>query len=102
MGLRLRLTDAPSRPFIEPTLSAQAFDLTRDWLRMTLAPLPSGGPRTDELAPGFALRAARADDAEEIAKLEEALELLATMEQEVRAERDAAIGEAGFPVDPQE
>ncbi len=72
MGLRLRLTDAPSRPFIEPTLSAQAFDLTRDWLRMTLAKLPSGGPRTDEIAPGFALRSARGDDAEEIAKLDAA------------------------------
>ncbi|MCH8950461.1 MAG: GNAT family N-acetyltransferase [Chloroflexi bacterium] len=72
MGLRLRLTDAPSRPFIEPALSAQAFDLTRDWLRMTLAKLPSGGPRTDEIAPGFALRPARADDAEEIAKLDAA------------------------------
>ena len=72
MGLRLRLTDAPSRPFIEPTLSAQAFDVTRDWLRMTLAKLPSGGLRTNKIAPGFALRAARADDAEEIAKLDAA------------------------------
>ena len=72
MGLRLRLTDAPSRTFIEPTLSAQAFDVTRDWLRMTLAKLPSGGPRADEIASGFALRPARADDAEEIAKLDAA------------------------------
>ena len=72
MGLRLRLTDAPSRPFIEPTLSALAFDVTRDWLRMTLAKLPKGGQRGDAVAPGFALRAARGDDAQDIAQIDAA------------------------------
>ncbi len=72
MGLRLRLTDAPSRPFIEPTLSALAFDVARDWLQMTLAKLPSGGPRGNAVAPGFALRPARGDDAEDMAQIDAA------------------------------
>ena len=87
MGLRLRLTDAPSRPFIEPTLSAQAFDVTRDWLRMTLAKLPSGGPRTDKIATGFALRPARGDDAEEIAKLDAAAFAMSWLTVEIVQER---------------
>lgn len=87
MGLRLRLTDAPSRPFIEPALSALAFDVTRDWLRMTLGKLPSGGPRSDEVAPGFALRAARVDDAEEIAKLDSAAFAMSLLTAEIVQER---------------
>ena len=87
MGLRLRLTDAPSRPFIEPTLSAQAFEVTRDWLRMTLAKLPAGGPRTKEVAPGFALRAARGDDAEEIAQIDAAAFAISLLTAEIVQER---------------
>ena len=87
MGLRLQLTDAPSRPFIEPTLSAQAFEMTRDWLRMTLATLPAGGPRTDEIAPGFALRAARGDDAEEIAQIDSAAFAISLLTAEIVQER---------------
>lgn len=87
MGLRLRLTDAPSRPFIEPALSAQAFEVTRDWLRMTLAKLPSGGPRTDEVAPGFALRAARAGDADEIVNIYSTAFAVSLLTAEIAEER---------------
>ena len=71
MGFRLTLTDAPSRPYLEPVLSVHAFELSREWLKMTLLELPKGGPPED-VAPGFALRPARPDDAEAIAELDAA------------------------------
>src|SRR3990170_3543139 len=70
LGFRLQLTDAPSRPYVEPVLSAQAFELIRDWLRMALAELPAGVECSDDLAPGFVLRPAGPGDAEAIAQLE--------------------------------
>ncbi len=80
MGLRLRLTDTSSRPFIEPTLLNLAFDVTRDWLRMTLPALPRRSSvslfraaNKDEIAPGYVLRPARGDDAEAIAALDSAV-----------------------------
>ncbi len=71
MGFRLTLTDAPSRPYLEPVLSVHAFELSREWIKMTLLELPKGGP-PEEIAPGFALRPARPDDAEAIAELDAA------------------------------
>jgi len=70
LGFRLKLTDAPSRPYVEPVLSAQAFELIRDWVRMALAELPADVECSDDLAPGFVLRPAGPDDAEAIAQLE--------------------------------
>ena len=71
MGFHLTLTDAPSRPYLEPVLSAHAFELSREWIKMTLLELPKGGPPED-VAPGFVLRPARPDDAEAIAELDAA------------------------------
>ena len=71
-GMRLRLTEAPSRPFVEPLLITNAFELSREWLRMTLAELPDAPLPADGIAPGFTLRAARAEDAESIAEIDAA------------------------------
>ena len=71
MGFRLTLTDAPSRPYLEPVLSVHAFELSREWIKMTLLELPEGSP-PEEIAPGFVLRPARPDDAEAIAELDAA------------------------------
>jgi ribosomal-protein-alanine N-acetyltransferase len=72
LGLRLRLTERSARPYIEPVLSAHAFEQTREWWRMTLAELPEAGPPADHLAPGFLLRPARPEDAEAIAEMDAA------------------------------
>jgi mycothiol synthase len=71
LGFRLRLTDRPSRPYVEPVLFAHAFEVSRVWLHMTLVELPEAGPPADDLAPGFVLRPPRPDDAEAIVRLEE-------------------------------
>ena len=71
MGFRLTLTDEPSRPYLEPVLSAHAFELSREWIKMTLLELPEGGP-SDNVAAGFVLRPAHPDDAEAIAELDAA------------------------------
>lgn len=73
LGIRIRLTNRSDRPYVEPLLFAQAFELSREWMEMTLVELPdeSGAPG-DDVAPGFRLRPATADDAEAIVRLEEA------------------------------
>ncbi len=71
LGFRLKLRDAPSRPYVEPVLLAQAFEATRDWWRMTLDELPAA-KASDAVAPGFLLRRARPDDAEAIAQIDTA------------------------------
>jgi len=70
LGIRLRHTDAASRPYIQPVLAAHAFEIARDWLRMELRSLPEGtaGPKIGE---GFALREASVEDAEAIAELDQ-------------------------------
>ncbi len=70
MGIRLRHTDASSRPYVEPVLIAHAFEVMRDWIRMELAELPTGGSPDDHIADGFVLREARVDDAEAIVEVE--------------------------------
>lgn len=75
MGIRLRHTDAASRPYVEPVLKAHAFELMRDWIRMELAELPPSGGPEDHIAAGgeagaFTLREARTDDAEAIVEVE--------------------------------
>ena len=72
MGIRLRHTDASSRPYIEPVLVAHAFELMRDWIRMELAELPSEAQGATAIPEGYALRAARMEDAESIAELDAA------------------------------
>ena len=69
LGIRLRHTDASSRPYVEPVLIAHAFELMRDWIRMELAELPNASP-DDRIDDGFLLREARSDDAEAIVEVE--------------------------------
>ena len=69
LGIRLRHTDASSRPYVEPVLIAHAFELMRDWIRMELAELPDASP-DDRIDDGFLLREARSDDAEAIVEVE--------------------------------
>ncbi len=71
LGFRFRLTERSSRPYVEPVLIAQAFELRREWMEMSLAELPDGGPDRDEVAPGFTLRPVRIEDVEAIVRLEE-------------------------------
>lgn len=70
MGIRLRLTDATSRPYVDPILDAHAFEVARDWLRMELSELPDDVAPDDAIADGFVLRDARIEDAEAIAELD--------------------------------
>lgn len=71
LGYRLKLRDAPSRPYVEPVLLAQAFEATRYWWRMTLDELPQA-KASDAIAAGFVLRPAGPNDAEAIAQIDEA------------------------------
>ncbi len=73
LGLRLRLTDRTSRPYLEPVLFAQAFELNREWMEMALFELPAEHAPADDIAHGFVLRPARPDDAETIAELDAAV-----------------------------
>jgi len=70
LGARFRLTTRSDRPYIEPVLRAGAFELMREWLRMTLLELPDAGPPRDAVEPGFIVRGARLEDAEAIAELD--------------------------------
>ena len=72
LGFRFRLTDRTSRPYLEPVLSAHAFEVIREWMVMALVELPECEPPTDAVAPGYTLRPARPDDAEAIAALDAA------------------------------
>lgn len=71
LGFRFRLTERSDRPYVEPLLFAHAFELNREWMEMTLFDLAQGAPPSDELAPGFVLRAAGPEDTEAIVRLEE-------------------------------
>ncbi len=69
-GFRLTVTDRSGRPYLEPVLFAQAFELNREWMRMILHELPDTGPPADAIVAGFALRPAHPDDAEAISELD--------------------------------
>ncbi len=69
-GVRFRLTDRAPRPYLEPVLWANAFEQSREWWRMTLDALPDAPLPRDEIAPGYLLRPARAEDAEAIAEMD--------------------------------
>lgn len=70
-GLRFRLMDRPSRPYVEPVLTSQAFEMTREWMLMRLIELPDDGSPGDDVAPGLVLRPARPADIEAIVRLED-------------------------------
>jgi ribosomal-protein-alanine N-acetyltransferase len=69
-GIRLRVTEVSSRAYIEPVLKTHAFELMREWFRMTLAELPEDASADDEIVRGFLLRPAAEGDIEAIAALE--------------------------------
>ena len=71
LGLRLRLTNRTSHPYVAPVLRAQGFDLAREWMEMLRHDLPDDGTPGDEVAPGFPIRPVRKDDVEAIVRLEE-------------------------------
>jgi len=66
-GINLRLGDIKLRPAVEPALFAQAFEVTREWIRMELEQLPTA--HTAAFPEGFALRAATTSDVEAIVQL---------------------------------
>jgi ribosomal protein S18 acetylase RimI-like enzyme len=72
LGFRVRLIERPARPYVEPVLRAHAFELSREWMEMTLVELPDAPLPSDGIAPGFVLRDARPEDAQAIAELEDA------------------------------
>jgi ribosomal protein S18 acetylase RimI-like enzyme len=71
-GFRFRLTDRPSRPYVEPVLVQHAFELSREWMEMTLVELPDAPLPSDDSAPGFVLRDVKPQDAQAIVELEDA------------------------------
>ena len=72
-GVFLWLTDLPNRPYVEPVLNESLFELLYEYMEMDLPELPDAPQPTDELAPGFLLRAAGPDDTGTIAALVEAV-----------------------------
>jgi ribosomal-protein-alanine N-acetyltransferase len=69
-GIRLRFTDHPSRPFVEPVLAGCAFELIDEWMEMNLFELPEAGPPSPQVAPGYFLRPATEDDLPEYIELD--------------------------------
>ena len=108
LGFRFRLTDRTSRPYLEPVLSAHAFEVIREWMVMALVELPERAAPNDAVAPGYTLRPARADDAEAISELDaaafptpvlspEVVQDLASQAPALRVLEDAESGRAvGF------
>jgi ribosomal protein S18 acetylase RimI-like enzyme len=72
LGFRVRLIERPARPYVEPVLVQQAFELSREWMEMTLVELPDAPLPSGDIAPGFGLRDARPEDAQAIVELEDA------------------------------
>ncbi len=70
LGFRLRLTDRTNRPYLEPVLFAQAFELSGEWMAMSLAELPDDEGPGEDIADGYKLRPARPEDAESIVELD--------------------------------
>lgn len=69
-GIRLRFTDHPNRPFIEPVLTGCAFELADKWVEMDLLELAETGPPSSQAAPGYLLRPATGDDLAEYVELD--------------------------------
>jgi ribosomal protein S18 acetylase RimI-like enzyme len=69
-GMFFRLTDRAQRPYVEPVLFEQAFEVSREWMRMELLELPSSGSTNEAVARGFRLRPAQPEDAEAIVQLD--------------------------------
>jgi ribosomal-protein-alanine N-acetyltransferase len=74
-GIRVRFTDHPNRPFIEPVLTGCAFVIEHEWMEMDLLELPEAGPPSPQadarrVAPGYFLRPATESDLPEYVELD--------------------------------
>ena len=69
-GIRVRFTDHPNRPFIEPVLVGCAFEIEHEWMEMDLLELPEAGPPSPQVAPGYFLRPATEGDLPEYIELD--------------------------------
>jgi ribosomal-protein-alanine N-acetyltransferase len=69
-GMRVRFTDHPNRPFIEPVLTGCAFEIEHEWMEMDLLELPEAGPPSPQVAPGHLLRPATEHDLPEYVELD--------------------------------
>jgi ribosomal-protein-alanine N-acetyltransferase len=69
-GIRVRFSDHPNRPFIEPVLTGCAFELRHEWMEMNLFELPEGGSPSPRVAPGYFLRPATEGDLPEYIELD--------------------------------
>ena len=74
-GIRIRFTDHPNRPFIEPVLVGCAFVIEHEWMEMDLLELPEAdarraGPPSPQVAPGYFLRPATESDLPEYVELD--------------------------------
>jgi len=69
-GIRLRFTDHPNRPFVEPVLTGCAFEIQHEWMEMDLFELPESEPPSPQVASGYLLRPATEDDLPEYIELD--------------------------------
>jgi ribosomal protein S18 acetylase RimI-like enzyme len=69
-GARIRFTDHPNRPFVEPVLAGCAFEIHDEWMEMDLLELPEAAPPSPQVAPGYFLRPATEDDLPEYIELD--------------------------------
>jgi ribosomal protein S18 acetylase RimI-like enzyme len=69
-GLRVRFTDHPNRPFVEPVLMGCAFVVSDKWMEMDLLELPESGPPSPNVAPGYVLRPITEEDLPEYIELD--------------------------------
>jgi ribosomal-protein-alanine N-acetyltransferase len=69
-GIRLRFTDHPNRPFIEPVLTGCAFQVHDEWMEMDLLELPEADAPSRQVTPGYLLRPATEDDLPEYIELD--------------------------------
>jgi ribosomal-protein-alanine N-acetyltransferase len=69
-GIRVRFTDHPNRPFVEPVLVGCAFELIDEWMEMDLFELPEAGPPSPQVAAGYFLRSATESDLPEYVELD--------------------------------
>jgi ribosomal protein S18 acetylase RimI-like enzyme len=69
-GIFLWFSDQSNRPYIEPVLADNLFELRHEWMEMTLAELPDEPLPSDEVAPGFLLRPVVAAEYEAVAAID--------------------------------
>jgi ribosomal-protein-alanine N-acetyltransferase len=96
-GIRVRFTDHPNRPFIEPVLTGCAFELIYEWMEMDLLELPEAGLPSPRVAPGCVLRAATENDLPQYVELDRQA-FGASRAMSLEAAREKLAGVALFQV----